>query len=109
MTTVKDDLQQWILDALEELKGRGTVLQISTWVWQRHEAQLRSAGSIFYTWQYDLRWAATKLRHKNRLSPVKQPGIYELAANHGPKHDSGDFLSAKPLAQVARAISDAGE
>lgn len=51
-------------------------------VWRRHELDLRNSGSLFYTWQYDIRWAAQKLRDTGRLKPIAQrrPGVpWELA------------------------------
>jgi hypothetical protein len=35
-----------------------------------HELELRRAYDFFFTWQYDIRWAATMLRHEGTLAPV---------------------------------------
>jgi hypothetical protein len=41
-------------------------------VWEHHEADLRASGDLFYSWQYNLRWGATKLR-QDRLLAAKPP------------------------------------
>ena len=65
----KDVLPEWVLEALQELGGAGTPVQVSRVVWRRHESDLRSAGDLYYTWQYDIRWAAQKLRARGDLEP----------------------------------------
>lgn len=63
----KHDLKEWILEALHELGGSGTVVDVCQVVWRRHEGDLRQSGNLFYTWQYDIRWAAQQLRDAGRL------------------------------------------
>jgi hypothetical protein len=78
----KQDLMPWVIEALEELRGKGTVVQVCKVVWRRHELDLRNSGDLFYTWQYDIRWAAQKLRDGGRLKPMgeRRPGRpWELA------------------------------
>jgi hypothetical protein len=58
----KEDLEEWVMEAIESLGGGGTVVEVSREVWRRHEEDLRGAGDLFYTWQYDIRWAAQVLR-----------------------------------------------
>jgi hypothetical protein len=64
----KSDLQTWIVDALTELGGSAAIPEVCKWVWDRHEGELRDSGDLFYTWQYDIRWAAHRLRRKGALS-----------------------------------------
>lgn len=64
----------WVVEALERLGGQGTVLEVSREVWELHEEDLRGSGNLFYTWQYDIRWAAQKLRHAGRLAPAPHGG-----------------------------------
>jgi hypothetical protein len=66
----RDVLMDWILEALRTLDGQGSVLDVSKQIWKRHEHDLRSAGDLFYTWQYDIRWAAKRLRDLGKLKPV---------------------------------------
>ena len=51
-------------------------------IWEIHEKDL-SGTDLFYTWQYDYRWAATKLREKGTIKPAEDSpkGIWEL--NYG--------------------------
>lgn len=73
-------LIEWVLEALEELGGSGSVVDVSKVVWRRHELDLRSAGDLFYTWQYDLRWAAQTLRDNGRLKSMDgKKGAWELS------------------------------
>lgn len=75
------DLPQYVLEALDVLGGRGSVLDVSKVVWGRHEDDLRSSGDLFYTWQYDLRWAAQKLRNTGILEKVDgdRSGVWTVA------------------------------
>lgn len=77
----KYDLQTWVLEALEALGGSGTVVEVAKEIWQRHEADLRSSGDLFYTWQYDMRWAAQALRDTGRAKQTKggRRGLWELS------------------------------
>ncbi len=77
----RSDLPQYVIEALEVLGGRGTVLDVSKAIWSRHEDDLRASGDLFFTWQYDLRWAAQKLRNTGVLRPVDgdRRGVWTLA------------------------------
>jgi hypothetical protein len=43
-------------------------VQVSREVWRQHESDLRNSGDLFYTWQYDIRWAAQRLRNDGVLA-----------------------------------------
>ena len=60
-------LKSWIVDALEELDGEATIVQVAYVIWRDHEDDLRAMGDLFYTWQYDMRWAAQTLRDGGTL------------------------------------------
>jgi hypothetical protein len=77
----KYDLDAWIVEALGDLDGKGTIVQICRHVWERHEDDLRHSGDLFYTWQYDIRWAAQRLRDQLVLVPAAQTprGVWHLA------------------------------
>lgn len=77
---IKEDLQKWLLEALETNSGQATIVRICEHVWRNHEAELRESGNLFYTWQYDIRWAATRLRKRGLLRSAKTSprGIWEL-------------------------------
>lgn len=77
----KADIQDWLLEALTDLGGSAKIVAISEWVWAHYESALRESGSLFYTWQYDIRWAATKLRQRGLLKAASDcpPGVWELS------------------------------
>ncbi len=78
----KADLQPWLLDALQRSGGKGTIPQLCKLVWELHRDELERSGNLFYTWQYDIRWAAQKLRDQGVLEDItKLPkGVWGLAA-----------------------------
>lgn len=63
-------LQDWVLDALNANGGCGRVVDVSKYIWLHHESELRDAGDLFFTWQYDVRWAAQRLRDAGKLKPA---------------------------------------
>ncbi len=77
----KKDLQTWVVEALKAHGGRATLMAVSKYVWEHHERDLRAAGDLFYTWQYDLRWAATKLRQAGQMRQADESavGLWELS------------------------------
>lgn len=76
----REDLEEWVCEALEHHGGEAALLEVSKYVWAKHENDLRASDNLFYTWQYDLRWAATKLRQKGRLAAADNypHGIWAL-------------------------------
>lgn len=76
MTSVhKSILIEWVLDAIIAHNGSASIAEIAEHIWRNHEQQLRNSGDLFYTWQYDMRWAAFQLRRTGKmkaaaLSPV---------------------------------------
>lgn len=66
----KGVLREWVVEALRGLGGAGSVVEVCEDVWRHHEAELRQAGDLFFTWQYDIRWAAQTLRDEGVLQPM---------------------------------------
>ena len=64
----KRDLETWIMQALSEQGGEVPVVDVARHVWEHHEDELRTSGDLFFTWQYDLRWAAQNLRNDGVLA-----------------------------------------
>ena len=50
--------------------GRAKVVQICKYIWERYETELRNSGDLFYTREYDIRWAGQKLRDSGTLMPA---------------------------------------
>lgn len=80
LVATKKELKDWIIEALKANNGRATLLEICKYVWANHEDDLKHSDDLFYTWQYDIRWAATSLREGGKLLPAsKSPrGVWEL-------------------------------
>jgi hypothetical protein len=78
----KTDLQPWLLDALHRNGGKGTIAQLCKLLWELHRDELERSGDLFYTWQYDVRWAAQKLRDQGILEDINKlpKGVWALAA-----------------------------
>jgi hypothetical protein len=76
----KDDLTIWVAEAVHAHGGRVRLIDVARYIWKHHEDDLRESGDLFYTWQYDMRWAATALRHEGRLkaADASPPGVWEL-------------------------------
>lgn len=77
----RDELTDWVIDALEANSGQSTIVQVCKHIWSNHEGELRSSGDLFYTWQYDVRWAATRLRKQGKMrgKDTSPRGIWDLA------------------------------
>lgn len=60
----------FVVEALRTLGNTGTVLEVTKRVWEAHERDLRESGDLFYTWQYDVRWAAQYLRNNGYMQAV---------------------------------------
>ena len=65
----KAELKAWVLEAIDSL-GPSNVVAVSRFVWEQYETELRKSDALFFTWQYDLRWAAQALRNEGLLGPV---------------------------------------
>jgi hypothetical protein len=76
----KFDLDSWVIASLEELGGSASLVEISRLIWRDHESELRASGDLLYTWQYDARWAAHRLRVQKRLKSAGESprGVWEL-------------------------------
>jgi uridine phosphorylase len=63
----RERMQRWVLEAVAECGGKATIVETAKQIWLRHESDLKASGDQFYTWQYDMRWAADHLRRLNKL------------------------------------------
>jgi hypothetical protein len=78
----KADLVPWLEDVLRAKGGHARIADICREIWQRHEPELPMSGDLFFTWQYDIRWAAHKLRESGVIKPDEDSpsGVWELRA-----------------------------
>ena len=67
----REALQRWVLEAVSAIGGSGGVNDVARAIWERREHELRRSEG-FYSWQYDMRWAAQKLREKKLLGVRKE-------------------------------------
>ena len=74
----REDLKDWVLAALVAAGGQASIVQVARHIWITYKGELERSGDLFYTWQYDMRWAATKLRHDGRLAPADRTGVWRL-------------------------------
>jgi hypothetical protein len=77
----RNDLKQWVIDALRENGGKARIIDIAKYIWNNHKTDLERSGDLFFRWQYDMRWAALVLRQQGKLKPVddKKRGLWELS------------------------------
>ncbi|HEM62469.1 MAG TPA: hypothetical protein ENO24_09275 [Chloroflexi bacterium] len=77
----RDDLVDWLHDALVASGGRGRIPDLCKVVWDKHARDLEASGELFYTWQYDIRWAAYHLRKAGKLKShtLSPKGVWELS------------------------------
>ena len=77
----RSDLVPWVRGAIIAHGGSATISEVAKHIWDNHENELRRSGNLFYTWQYDMRWAALKLRKSGQLksASVCEKGVWELS------------------------------
>ena len=78
--TSREVLKGWVVEALRRHGGEAHLLSVAKDVWLHHEPELRGAGDLFYSWQYDIRRACTALRTSGVIEPPSRPGVWKLAA-----------------------------
>ena len=77
---MREDLPRVLTEALKANGDKGTIVEVCRYIWQNYSGELKKSGDLFYTWQYDVRWAATNLRENGVMKTVdeSQKGIWEL-------------------------------
>lgn len=82
-TIARDNLKEWVLDALKASGGHAHHVDVAKHIWANHREALEAAGDLFFTWQYDVRWAADTLRREGKLRPKPKgdTGPWRLAAS----------------------------
>ena len=80
MVLDRNNLPDLLEKTLIALGGQATIIKVCKCFWNTHENDLRKSGDLFYTWQYDIRWAATELRKNGTMKSAKDSpkGIWEL-------------------------------
>ncbi len=68
----RESMKEWIVEYLKTQNGSAWPREVSKYIWDNYESDLKASGVILYTWQYDLRWAAQQLRYDGILKPVNR-------------------------------------
>ena len=81
MEWTRADLMGAVHAGVKAHKGRASIRQVAKHIWDNNSKVLQASPALLYTWQYDMRWAATKLRHEGVLKPADdcEKGMWELA------------------------------
>ncbi len=58
----KKTLEDWVYKGIKANNGSATIVEVAKYIWNNHQKELSTSGDIFFTWQYDMRWAAQNLR-----------------------------------------------
>jgi hypothetical protein len=97
---VRRDLDDWVVDALRSLGGRGRPIEVARFIWRQHQTQLRASGDLFYTWQQEMHAAAGRLR---RHGLIKSPrhGLWAVDREAVIAHTEPRLPSTHPLALVS--------
>lgn len=74
------DLPDVLYNSIKKMGGQTNIIDVCKYIWQHHQQELLNSGDLFYTWQYDIRWAATELRKTKRMKAAEQSprGIWEI-------------------------------
>lgn len=75
----KSDLPNILYDIIRSLGGRADMMTVFEEFWRRYGATLTPPDPLFYTWNYDIRWAATELRKSGKMKSTHlcEKGIWE--------------------------------
>ena len=63
----REDLLDWVQEAVLAIGKNATRVQVAKHIWSNHVTELRESGDLFFTWQYDMRWAAERLRRSGEI------------------------------------------
>lgn len=67
---VRNDLPDLLYKTIQSLGGKASMMDIFREFWKFYASKLDPAEDMFYTWNYDIRWAATELRNNGRMKPA---------------------------------------
>lgn len=76
--SAKDEMQRWIIEALQANGGTASIIDICKHIWANHEIELRTSGDYFYKWQYQMRWDGQNLQRAGKLQKKSIGGGWTL-------------------------------
>jgi hypothetical protein len=62
----QETLVPWVYKAVKDAGGEASIIEVAKYIWKRHQRDLEKSD-LLYTWQYDMRWAAQKLRDEKKF------------------------------------------
>ena len=74
----RNDLPDLVIEALESMGGSGRIVAICKFIWNKYQHQLSRSGDLYYTWQYEVRWAGQYLRDKGLLQKPQSDHMWRL-------------------------------
>lgn len=76
----RKDFEDWVFEAIESAGGSASIIQTSKYIWEKYRSVIEPTRYL-YSWQYDLRWAATSLRRQGILKDISisPKGIWEIS------------------------------
>ncbi|SPU52615.1 Uncharacterised protein [Brevundimonas vesicularis] len=60
-------LKDWVIEALRNIGKPAKIIDVAKEIWRAHGAELEGTP-LFYTWQYDMRWAALSLSKEGKVA-----------------------------------------
>ena len=67
----RKDLPEILYKIIKDLGGSARMMEIFQKFWALHGKSLSERDDLFYTWNYDIRWAATQLRKQKRMKKAR--------------------------------------
>lgn len=77
----RNDVQDWVVAALMSHAGKASLIDVAEYVWINYRSEIERARNLLYTWQYEVRWAASSLRKRGIMKPnsASPKGVWELS------------------------------
>ncbi len=66
----RSDLPNILYSILKQLGGSATMMDVFKKFWVDNKHKLHETDDIFYSWNFDIRWAATQLRKQGKMKPA---------------------------------------
>jgi len=66
----REILKAMVLEALVDAGQPLGWVDCAKAIWNKRQDDLLASGDVFYTWQYDMRWAMQVLRDEDRVQRV---------------------------------------
>ncbi len=87
-----EDLDNWVLEALDSLGGEGHIVEIAKYIWENKRSELEANEKDFFTWQYRMRKSGQRLYRDGRLdrSSFGRLGVWALATEDQGSLAEGD-------------------